>query len=294
MPETQDPLTAAAEAIGLHTTPGAQASAKENEARKPSTPGGEAAAKENDSPKPSRKEWSDADRRAARFMLDRYKAPNRDAEDLSDSDIEFGLELGRMQEGIDAKTKRAKEQESTLQKQIDELKAQLDGKSSGDRKSNSLKEAGDMLTKAVEEGDSSQIGPALEKLAAAFDQKESAPAQAGPSAEVEDMLVESARTQLEQDWPALRNEGIFDEVRDIANGLEGRGKYADMRAASSRIARLRDAAAFVLGAPDSKQTPTNPPGRSVPRPDGHPEPAATAPKDPMAAARKVLSDRGLR
>lgn len=296
--ETRSPVEEAAAAL---TRAGRPREKKIDSVGKPdqttkNTPSAQAAAEGADAEQTSRKEWTAEQTQVARHMLDRYKAPNAKAEDLSDADIEFGLSLSSMQEGMDAKAKRLEADREALKAELAESQKSSDRKSDEARKADDFKDAESMLTKAIEDSDPNQIGPALEKLRASLALKQEAqPATVGAqSAEVEDMLVESARTQLEQDWPALRNGGIFDEVADLAEGLKGKDRYANMRSAEARIARLRDASTLVLGAPDSKQTQTRPPGSSAPRPNGHPEPVDKTPKDPLSIARRVLNDRGLR
>lgn len=269
----------------------------------------ELAAAGGETPKPETGRWTDEERQVSQHILSRYRAPAALVSTLlaSDDGIGWALNLNKDQAGFDAKTNRfearVRELETELAVTKDRLSRKPSKESGKDSEGATMKEVEALLKTAIEDSDTSKIGPALEKLLhlrqpaqEVEPRKEEAPAPRTDPA-LEDVLFVSARKELEAEWPGLRNRELADRVRRVANGLNVPELYDHLSPLEQLTEKLRHAALMTLGAPQvsgSNQTNARPPGSSAPRPDGRSSPATSAQMTPMEAAAAALERAGHR
>lgn len=245
------------------------------------------------------RQWSDEETQRAQTYLRRFGIPDEFASgENRDKAYELGLNLEKMQQGITAKSKAKDERISQLEAQLVELAAGARKAPKGgataqeDPRKAAIKELAEEL--GAEE---SKIGPALERLIASITpQQEATPVDHKLETTVMELAIESARTQLTGEFPALQPDTpLYGDVLEAMQSLTG-PRYDKLPLGQREVTRMRDAATLVLGPSQtgggSKQTPARSPGSSVPRPGGRSEAKATQ-LTPMEAAQAALAKHGV-
>lgn len=248
-PPTQgDPARGAVEALIASHIGGA--------VEKPSNPS-ELAAAGGDGSATSTSKWTDADLQAARAYLGRFQAPPSilGQAKLADEHVQWGLSLAEMQKGINAKTKAQADRIQELEQALTKLASGAGKAPSKER--NSKDTAGEAELKAFAEelgADASKIGPALERWLESRLPKQAEPAANGPSdevlREVRELAVGSARKQLGELFPGLQHDALYADVLDAMKSLNG-PRYQALPRGEREVAKMRDAALLVFGAPSS-------------------------------------------